>query len=193
MYESPMGGWRCIESQKVYLSPRKDQQTMKVSIRWSSGRKDLKQEDSLGERKSPIWHPHQAPLMEGPTLLVQHPRLQPRPLHRLGTKRAIPLAKSTACELTQVHESFSKSTGKAKFPGFQYLGFYITALQVSLTCSVFSGPREAPEQGRALYPGVQGRGPHSSGAALVLRAHGAAVCEQESLPCCPPCWCCVYP
>lgn len=81
-----------------------------MSIKWSSERKDLKQEDSLEESKFPIWHPHQVPLMEGPTPLVQHPRLQPRPLHHLGTKRAIPLAKSTACELTQVHESFSKST-----------------------------------------------------------------------------------
>lgn len=74
---------------------------MKASIRWNYERKDLKQEDSLEERRFPIWLPHQVPPMEGPTLLVRHPHLQQRPLRHLGTKRVIPRAKSTACELTR--------------------------------------------------------------------------------------------
>ena len=60
--------------------------------------KDLREEDSLEERKSPIWHHHQVCLMEEPTHLVLHPHLLQRLLYLLSTKKVTFQVRSTACE-----------------------------------------------------------------------------------------------
>lgn len=111
-----------------------------MSPKWSSGRKDSKQGDSLEERKFPIWHPHQVPLMEGPTPLVQHPRLQLRPLRHLGTERATPLARSTACELTQCMAVFLNLCEKQHFLGFSHWLLHQKLYRAQFGCFVFSGP-----------------------------------------------------
>lgn len=85
---------------------------MKMKINWSyGGKEDLKEEDSLEEKKFLTWPHPQVHLMEELTPLVLRPRLPRRRRHLLGTKKVILQGKSTAYErkLRKVNSCFVNS------------------------------------------------------------------------------------